>query len=79
MIMVVNRARGREKICPASVKFFGRPVIFIHCPEWTAKMAMSHMSHIVKMNVFMICIFIAFKLVYFTTVNLDLRFKYKRI
>jgi hypothetical protein len=30
---------------------------------------MSHMSHIVKINVFMICIFIIFKLVYFTTVN----------
>jgi hypothetical protein len=42
-------------------------------------MAMSHMSHIVKINVFMICIFIVFKLVYFTTVNLDLHFKYKRI
>jgi hypothetical protein len=27
----------------------------------------------------MICIFIIFKLVYFTTVNLDLHFKYKRI
>ena len=38
------------------------------------------MSHIVKINVFMICIFIIiFKLVYFTTVNLDLHFKYKRI
>jgi hypothetical protein len=37
------------------------------------------MSHIVKTNVFMICIFIIFKLVYFTTVNLDLHFKYKRI
>jgi hypothetical protein len=39
-------------------------------------MAMSHMSYIVKINVFMICIFSAFKLVYFTTVNLDLHFKY---
>jgi hypothetical protein len=39
------------------------------------------MSHIVKINVFMTCIFIVFKLVYFTTVNLpmDLHFKYKRI
>ena len=27
------------------------------------------MSHIVKINVFMICIFIIFKLVYFTTIN----------
>jgi hypothetical protein len=34
------------------------------------------MSYIVKINVFMICIFSAFKLVYFTTVNLDLHFKY---
>ena len=42
-------------------------------------MAMSHMSHIVKTNVFMICIFIVLKLVYFTTVNLDLPFTYKRI
>jgi hypothetical protein len=42
-------------------------------------MAMSHMSHLVKVNVFMICIFIIFKLVYFTAVNLDLHFKYKRI
>ena len=43
-------------------------------------MPMSHMSQIVKINVFMICIFIIFKLVYFnTTVNLDLHFKYKRI
>jgi hypothetical protein len=41
-------------------------------------MAMSHMSHIVKINVFMICIFIVFKLVFFTTVNLDLHFEYKR-
>jgi hypothetical protein len=37
------------------------------------------MSHIVEINVVMICIFIVFKLVYFTTVNLDLHFKYKRI
>ena len=37
------------------------------------------MNHIVKINVFMICIFIIFKLVYFTTVNLDLHLKYKRI
>jgi hypothetical protein len=37
----------------------------------------SHMSHIGKINVFMIRIFIVFKLVYFTTVNLDLHFKYK--
>jgi hypothetical protein len=37
------------------------------------------MRHIVKINAFMICIFIVFKLVYFTTVNLDLHFKYKRI
>jgi hypothetical protein len=36
------------------------------------------MSHIVKINVFMICIFIVFKLVFFTTVNLDLHFEYKR-
>ena len=36
------------------------------------------MSHIVKINVFMICIFIVFKLVFFTTVNFDLHFKYKR-
>ena len=34
-------------------------------------------SHTVKINVFMTCIFIIFKLVYFTTVNLDLHFKYK--
>jgi hypothetical protein len=40
---------------------------------------MSHMSHIVKITVFMIRIFIVFKLVYFTTVNLDLHFKYKSI
>ena len=33
------------------------------------------MSHIVKINVFMTCIFIIFKL---TTVNWDLHFKYKR-
>jgi hypothetical protein len=42
-------------------------------------MAMSHMSQIVKINVFIICTFIVFKLVYFSTVNLDLHFKYKRI
>jgi hypothetical protein len=42
-------------------------------------MAISHMSHIVKINVFMICIFIIFKRVYFTTVILDLHFKYKCI
>ena len=52
---------------------FSLPFLFI------AKMAMSHTSHIVKINVFMICIFIIFKLVYFTTVNLDLHFKYKHI
>jgi hypothetical protein len=40
---------------------------------------MSYMSHIVKINVCMIRIFIIFELVYFTTVNLDLHFKYKRI
>ena len=34
-------------------------------------MAMSHMSHIVKINVFMICIFIIFKLVeiYISNIN----------
>jgi hypothetical protein len=37
------------------------------------------MSNVVKINVFMICIFVIFKLVYFTTVKLDLHFKYKRI
>jgi hypothetical protein len=37
------------------------------------------MSHLVKINVFMMCIFIIFKPVYFTTVNLDLHFKYERI
>jgi hypothetical protein len=38
-------------------------------------MALSYMSHIVKINVFMIWIFIIFKRVYFTIVNLDLHFK----
>jgi formate hydrogenlyase subunit 3/multisubunit Na+/H+ antiporter MnhD subunit len=47
--------------------------LFIELPKW------SHMSHNVKINVSMICIFIIFKLVYFTTVNLDLHFKYKHI
>ena len=43
-------------------------------------MAMSHMSHVVKINAsYMICIFIIFKLVYLITVNLDLHFKYKHI
>jgi hypothetical protein len=51
---------------------FRLPFLFIE----SSKMAMSHMSHIVKINVFMICIFIIFKLVYFTAVNLDLHFKY---
>jgi hypothetical protein len=35
-------------------------------------MAMPHMSHIVKINVFMVCILLfLIKLVYFSTVNLD--------
>jgi hypothetical protein len=41
-----------------------------------AKMAMSNMSHIVKINVFMICIFIILKRVYFNiTVNLPFTFE----
>jgi hypothetical protein len=47
---------------------FSLQFLFIELPNLT-----------VKINVFMICIFTIFKLVYFTTVNLDLHFKYKRI
>jgi hypothetical protein len=55
---------------------FSLPFLFIELPKWSCLLAM---SHIVKINVFMICIFIIFKLVYFTAVKLDLHFKYKRI
>ena len=65
---------GQSKIFLAGEINFSPPFLFIEL-----KMAMSHMSHIVKFNVFMIRIFIIFKLVYFTTINLDLHFKYKRI
>ena len=66
----------RSKFLAGEINF-SLPFLFIELPK--IKMAMSHMSHVVKINVFMICIFIIFKLVYFTTVNLDLHFKYKRI
>ena len=54
---------------------FSLPFLLIELSKWRCLIA----SHIVKINVFMICIFLIFKLVYFTTANLDLHFKYKRI
>jgi hypothetical protein len=66
--------RGQIEPGPPVVK----QILACHFIHGTAKMTMSCMSHIINNHVFMICIFITFKLVYFTAVNLELHFKYKR-
>jgi hypothetical protein len=74
------RARSREKIWPAmQSKLFRQVKYILACHFYSLNCQngdVSYMSHIVKINVFMICIFTIFKLVYFTTVNLYLHFKY---
>jgi hypothetical protein len=81
-ISVHSKARSREKIWPASLKFFRRwnkfqPAILIH---WlNCQNGDVWYESYCKNQCFHDCIFIIFKLVYFTTVNLDLHFKYERI
>jgi hypothetical protein len=62
--------------CRKFESFVGNLGGFAPPPEKVNFRHWSHMSHIVKINVFMMCIFIVFKLVFFTT---DYHFKYERI
>jgi hypothetical protein len=76
---------SRQTISGSIEKKYGLPIwkflagelnfslfLFIELSKWRCLIRV-----IVKINVFTMCIFIIFKLVYFTAVNLDLHFKYK--